>query len=215
MWLQGEGWLPAGEVEPGHILASLNGDVAVYLTELHESPTSVYNFSVGQTPNYFAGEMKLWVHNVKYHDCSKLNGNSGKLRDRLTDDPHFGKKNFQAHHILPSAIIKDARYSKLLEAARDAGYDINGSRNGILLPDNDGLAAEVGLPRHRGSHSKYTDYVKSQLEQIRNKYRRQLESGNINEATQQRIKADIEKIQGTIKAKIRAGVIGIADSEWN
>ena len=215
VWLQGEGWLIAGDVESGHVLATLTGDVAVNKTEFHETPKLVYNFSVDQTPNYFAGEMKLWVHNKKYHDCSKLNGDSGKLRKQLTNDPHFKDPHFQAHHIVPSELVGDAKYKELFEAARDSGYDINGERNGILLPDNDDLSGAVDLPKHRGSHPLYTQHVKDKMDDIAKKHKNDLDNPPLSDKVKQEIRNDIERLQDELEEDMRDGTIGVANKTWD
>lgn len=69
LWVQGKGWVVASDVVTEDPLATINGDVLV-LTNLYvERATQVFNFSVANTPNYFAGEMGLWVHNAGRRSC--------------------------------------------------------------------------------------------------------------------------------------------------
>ncbi|MDO6459238.1 polymorphic toxin-type HINT domain-containing protein [Granulosicoccaceae sp. 1_MG-2023] len=63
-WVQGKGWTEAKDLEWEDPIATLEGDVVAYANTYVEEPTQVYNFSVANTPNYFAGEAKAWVHNA-------------------------------------------------------------------------------------------------------------------------------------------------------
>lgn len=63
-WVQGKGWTEAKDLEWEDPIATLEGDVVAYGNTYVEEPTQVYNFSVANTPNYFAGEAKAWVHNA-------------------------------------------------------------------------------------------------------------------------------------------------------
>lgn len=65
VWVQGKGWTVAGKVAEDDVIAGRNGDLLVLdNTEVRES-LRVYNFSVANTPSYFAGQGELWVHNAK------------------------------------------------------------------------------------------------------------------------------------------------------
>jgi len=63
-WVQGKGWTEAKDLEWEDSIATLEGDAVAYGNTYVEEPTQVYNFSVANTPNYFAGEAKAWVHNA-------------------------------------------------------------------------------------------------------------------------------------------------------
>lgn len=65
VWVQGKGWTIAGEVAEDDIIAGRNSDVLVLKNTQVKQPLHVYNFSVANTPNYFAGQGEVWVHNAK------------------------------------------------------------------------------------------------------------------------------------------------------
>lgn len=64
LWLQGKGWTEAGDIVPGDIIASEQGDTMVIANDAVKEPVRVYNFSVQHTPSYFAGARQIWVHNA-------------------------------------------------------------------------------------------------------------------------------------------------------
>jgi hypothetical protein len=64
LWLQGKGWTEAAELNPGDIIASAQGDTMVTANDSIRRPLRVYNFTVAQTSNYFAGAGQIWVHNA-------------------------------------------------------------------------------------------------------------------------------------------------------
>ncbi len=63
-WVQGKGWVEAKEIAWEDPIATATGDAIAYSNTYYEAATPVFNFSVESTPNYFAGEMGLWVHNA-------------------------------------------------------------------------------------------------------------------------------------------------------
>jgi hypothetical protein len=69
LWVQGKGWVEAHEVVTEDPLVTINGDAIVLKNTYVEKSTQVFNFSVANTPNYFAGEMGLWVHNAGRRSC--------------------------------------------------------------------------------------------------------------------------------------------------
>jgi len=64
MWLQGKGWTPAEQVQPGDVLAGERLDSLVITNQAVAQPLRVYNLSVGRTPSYFVGTVGIWVHNI-------------------------------------------------------------------------------------------------------------------------------------------------------
>ncbi|MGB0867178.1 MAG: polymorphic toxin-type HINT domain-containing protein, partial [Granulosicoccaceae bacterium] len=64
VWVQGAGWMTAGDIQPGDILATLDGDISVLKSERVAKTAPVYNFSVKNTPSYFASDAQIWVHNA-------------------------------------------------------------------------------------------------------------------------------------------------------
>lgn len=65
IWVQGKGWTEAKDVAMDDVVAGRLGDSLILANELVNKPIKVHNFSVGQTPSYFAGGEGLWVHNAK------------------------------------------------------------------------------------------------------------------------------------------------------
>lgn len=63
-WVQGRGWTPARDLQPGDPIASATGDVLVLQAIPVDSPADVFNLSVAKTASYFAGSSGLWVHNA-------------------------------------------------------------------------------------------------------------------------------------------------------
>ncbi len=72
IWIQGKGWTPVSKVEPGDVVATIDGDANIYAVNRIDQPLQVYNFSVSQTPNYFVGNEGLWVHNAGPADCNPV-----------------------------------------------------------------------------------------------------------------------------------------------
>ncbi|MBA4502905.1 polymorphic toxin-type HINT domain-containing protein [Marinobacterium marinum] len=115
-WVQGKGWTEAKDLEWEDPIATLEGDVVAYGNTYVEEPTRVYNFSVANTPNYFAGEAKAWVHNA---NCKgSLDGSGPGLRKNIDPDGHYAGKGWAAHHLITT---KHAKNSSALQAAADRG----------------------------------------------------------------------------------------------
>ncbi|MCF6189492.1 MAG: hypothetical protein L3J51_03350 [Cocleimonas sp.] len=64
VWKQGRGWTEAQYLKVDDVVASADGDILILDNQKVEEPLQVYNFSVENTPSYFAGDSKLWVHNA-------------------------------------------------------------------------------------------------------------------------------------------------------
>ena len=71
MWKQGIGWTEAQYLKVDDVVASVDGDVLILNNKKVDKPVRVYNFSVENTPSYFAGSGGLWVHNSKCAVTSK------------------------------------------------------------------------------------------------------------------------------------------------
>jgi hypothetical protein len=80
--VEGRGWVPAGELEPGDQVESADGgDLEVASTEDSGRVETVYNFEVEEFHTYFVGEGAAWVHN----DCEKTPEEIEKLKGELDD----------------------------------------------------------------------------------------------------------------------------------
>jgi hypothetical protein len=64
LWKQGKGWTEVKDLTVDDVVASADGDVLILDNKKVDEPIRVYNFSVANTPSYFAGQSKLWVHNA-------------------------------------------------------------------------------------------------------------------------------------------------------
>ncbi|MDY0977221.1 polymorphic toxin-type HINT domain-containing protein [Massilia sp. CFBP9012] len=64
LWQQGKGWVEAGKLVPGDVIASAQGDTVVVANDIVQHPRKVYNFSVAHTHSYFVGAQQIWVHNA-------------------------------------------------------------------------------------------------------------------------------------------------------
>ncbi len=61
------GWVMAGELVPGDLIADIDGGalVKVVSNTLTETSETVYNFEVENAHSYFADELGLWAHNAR------------------------------------------------------------------------------------------------------------------------------------------------------
>lgn len=88
-----------------------------------------------------------------------------KLNDQIEGGVPEG---YAGHHLIG---INEAKSSISLQAATEAGYNINNGNNGIALPTDAIEAENTGLPLHNGRHSgEYTDRVAELLEQLDDRY---------------------------------------------
>lgn len=94
LWVQGKGWINASDVVPEDPLGTMGGDLLVLSNVYFDQATNVFNFSVANTPNYFAGPMGLWVHNAGRRTCWDQNDLDGRLnQDTFYDiDPETGRE---------------------------------------------------------------------------------------------------------------------------
>jgi hypothetical protein len=69
IWQQGKGWVETRHYEEMKPAAAWGDDLMITHKTWVEGPVPVFNFSVENTPSYFAGQDSLWVHNAS-GDCS-------------------------------------------------------------------------------------------------------------------------------------------------
>jgi hypothetical protein len=62
-WAEGAGWIRADMLTPGTVLRTRTGTAFISSVSMPSGRTTVYNFSVKESPNYFAGAVGTWVHN--------------------------------------------------------------------------------------------------------------------------------------------------------
>ncbi len=102
LWLQGKGWTKVSEITVNDVIASLDGDVLILDNKKVETPLQVYNFSVANTPNYFVGESKIWVHNAK-----------GSCKPHVHHTFDGASKYIKEHGALPDNFITKVDAKKL------------------------------------------------------------------------------------------------------
>ncbi|KAF0245556.1 MAG: Rhs family [Planctomycetota bacterium] len=83
-WVEGQGWVPACQLEPEDQVATLEGAARVAAVAATGKRATVYNFEVGGTHNYLAGVGGVLVHNVP---CTVPANNWGRQ--------HGGPKHWQ------------------------------------------------------------------------------------------------------------------------
>jgi len=78
-----------------------------------------------------------------------------------------GSKSLEVHHVIPCKSVSDKLWKKLFNKF---SYDINEAHNSVVLPGDIELACELGVQRHKGSHTqgialKENDVVFSRLKE--------------------------------------------------
>lgn len=148
-YVQGRGFVAAGSLGIGNTIVTRAGPHLTLASVNRGGAKTVYNIEVEDFHTYFVGSSALWVHNA----CS------GTLRTNLEATVGDG---MQAHHLIPGALENDP----FVRRAREAGWSIDGSNNGIMLPGSNSLSHELNLPRHLGSHPEYNRQVGIQLNRL-------------------------------------------------
>jgi hypothetical protein len=146
-------WIP--EVAVGAVLAAGALSVAIGQNRQEEAAAVAWVDSQAQT-----AEAEISLLGV-----DPLTGEPKKWRQIMSLDHELGGTtgdNLDAHHLIPQEFI----HNPVVDRARRLGWQINGKDNGILLPDNEGLAKELGLPAHTGGHSEWNDFVQGELDKI-------------------------------------------------
>ena len=214
MWKQGIGWTEAQYLKVDDVVASADGDVLILGNEKIDKPLQVYNFSVENTPSYFAGTGKLWVHNAKC-GVGTLD-RSNNYRKIAMGNVSF-PSDWMAHHIIPIKQVKNLAVMKA--AAELAGYNINRKSNLLMLPKDANAAGKIfdgkpanasKLPEHRGAHNQggetgnnYQKYVGDKLEELNKNYKRDLASGKPWD--QDKLLHEMEKLESGIKNDLLEG----------
>jgi len=73
---------------------------------------------------------------------------------------------YQAHHLIPEEVMNDPQYKSMFDKLKSMGFDPDGAGNGILLPANETLAQQSGLPGHWSSHDQYTTNIKGDVDTL-------------------------------------------------
>lgn len=90
-WVQGKGWVQATNLEAQEPIATIDGDVVIYANEYVNKKIRVYNFTVGDSHSYFAGEMGAWVHNAVACEPWKVNPYGTNLPKDIRDGGKVGQ----------------------------------------------------------------------------------------------------------------------------
>ncbi|MEN2774873.1 polymorphic toxin-type HINT domain-containing protein [Acetivibrio clariflavus] len=91
-WVEGIGWVDAGELKPGGRLVMYSGEVLEVkeaYVEYLDRPVKVYNFEVEDWHTYFVSEYNVFVHNTVCGDSGVGNKGTSKTAVKIGDD--FGK----------------------------------------------------------------------------------------------------------------------------
>lgn len=99
LYVEGHGWMPAAEIQPGMKLRSDSGPVGVEAIEPAPPNQPVYNIEVGLEHDYRVSSARIWAHNTctpKSADLKPYGGQGG------------------GHHVPAKSAFRDA-----------AGYDAN------------------------------------------------------------------------------------------
>ena len=97
-WVEGLGWVKAGELREGYEIYSVNGNIlTVKSIVLDEQLHDTYNFEVADYHTYFVGEQGAWVHNT----CKTISA----LQDQIT-------RSGKIHGDLDAGIVDKIRNNK-------------------------------------------------------------------------------------------------------
>ena len=85
-WVEGTGWVDAGDLKPGDRLVMYSGEileVEEVFVEYLDKPIKVYNFEVEDWHTYFVSDYNVFVHNA---ECGGKSGRSNHAEKRRTKD---------------------------------------------------------------------------------------------------------------------------------
>ena len=110
-------------------------------------------------------------------------------------------ENCQAHHLIPDEVVREHPLTRKLCKEKGTEY-FDRAENGIFLPSTkDNVHPSVkDLPRHRGSHPKYSQMVRQKLNRLEkalvNKY------GSLENIPSNVLEVKIQKLQTKLKQSI-------------
>ncbi|MEW8624451.1 MAG: AHH domain-containing protein [Candidatus Thiodiazotropha sp.] len=172
LWVQGSGWVETKDIERGSVIATATGDTRVLDNTRVNDTLKVYNFSVANTENYFVGNSLIWAHNATIRCISgNLNHDSTRLSRNMNEVGVEVPDGYAAHHAISGSVAQ--RSEALQYAAKNLGFDIDNSSNGIALPQTPEAIQNMldngppYLPVHTGRHTnEYFNYVKAKLDRL-------------------------------------------------
>ena len=145
-WVQGLGWVDAGEFSAGDEVSLAQGGSATVVSVVREhlqSPQDVYNFEVADLHTYFVASAGVWVHNAC---AAKVHGNSLNSPKETHLYQLFHKKTREYLKTgITSKKVPQRRYTKKFMADKEMRVLTSGSRRGMAALERN----IIGV--HRGS----------------------------------------------------------------
>jgi hypothetical protein len=148
-----QGFTPAGQLKVGmHVQRADGGFGVVTGWKTVTATKTMYNLEVQQDHTFAVGDGEWVVHNRC--DPDQLRRNLGTL-------PNSATLSLQAQHLVPCQISGLGSLPHAMVSLAETGNPdfLNEAWNGIELPDNWAHARWFGMPRHLGSHPRYTRQV--------------------------------------------------------
>jgi hypothetical protein len=144
-WSRGQGWVSAGLLQPGDLLAGFDGEWTPVESVVETGQDEiVYNMRVGGSHTYFVGDdgwgFAVWAHNAS---------NSYVLGSNLVATSQAKLTRHAAHHIVA---FSDKRAAVARQILRKAGIDRNSAVNGVWLPRS--TKAKIATKSAAYSHSR-------------------------------------------------------------
>ncbi len=142
-YVQGRGFINAGNLLIGDKLVSVNGEDLVieeFFIEETAEPVDVYNFQVEDYHTYFVGDCKVWVHNADYNDSNP------RVNDILKDKKI---KETKSKSLLQYEDVSGDGYNKALsdfnhlECSGTKQIDVSSGGEGMRGYLNDGRSVIV------------------------------------------------------------------------
>ncbi|MFD9791443.1 PA14 domain-containing protein [Streptomyces sp. NPDC059070] len=128
IWIQGRGWVDAGDIKTGDLVRSGPGSAAVRVTEVHDrgevNGQTVYNLTIGQIHTYYvaAGSSPLLVHNCARRAPSGNDDGYHTPRGNQRQNKSFDDAIRQAEREIGRTLSKDER-RQVHDSITGQGYD--------------------------------------------------------------------------------------------
>lgn len=128
---QHSGWIQAGELTVGDAVLTINNDrayVESIIVTMHDSPLTVYNFTVENDHTYFVGESSVLVHNSCDDVFDVARKKAGEEAKKLALDDIVNNRNLKKWGLNP----KNADDMKIIKYVQEHGkfpYNVPGVPN--------------------------------------------------------------------------------------
>ena len=106
-WVQGQGWVPIKDIPVGTPVAKADGDTMIMSNEVIDEPLEVFNISVENTPNYFVGTERVWVHNASC-DIGGGGGTGAQFADNAKLMDHYNRHGSDFGAKTPAEYVQQA-----------------------------------------------------------------------------------------------------------